>query len=102
MGADGHVASLFPGAEGLTKAMDLDDPALCRAVRPQVAAGSTARMSLTLKALLDSQFIAVLLQGQEKRQALRRAAAEPGPVEEMPVRALLRQDQVPVHIYWAP
>lgn len=101
MGADGHIASLFPGAPGLERAMDLKDPALCRAVRPAVAAGSTARMSLTLRALLDSRLIALVVQGQEKRQTLRRAAAA-GSFAEMPVRALLRQNTVPVHIYWAP
>jgi 6-phosphogluconolactonase len=101
MGADGHVASLFAGAPGLEKALDVDDPALARAMRPTAAAGSTARMSLTLRALLDARFIAVILQGQEKRQALRKGS-EPGAIADMPVRGLLRQDAVPVHIYWAP
>jgi hypothetical protein len=29
-------------------------------------------------------------------------AGESGPVADMPVRALLRQQQVPVSVYWAP
>jgi 6-phosphogluconolactonase len=29
-------------------------------------------------------------------------AQEPGPIEAMPIRAVLRQDRVPLAIYWAP
>lgn len=101
MGEDLHTASLFPGAEGLARALDVDDPALVRAVRPTAAAGSAARVSLTLRALLDSRMIVLLLVGQAKREALARAL-QPGPVAEAPVRGVLFQDRVPVHIYWAP
>jgi 6-phosphogluconolactonase len=101
MGADLHTASLFPGAEGLEAALDRDRPALVAALRPAEAAGSTRRVSLTLRALLDSRLIVLLLKGADKRAALERALG-PGPLAEAPVRGVLLQDRVPVHIYWAP
>ena len=101
MGTDLHTASLFPDAEGLAAALDLGDPALVRAVRPKAAAGSAERVTLTLRALLDSRLIVLLVTGEAKRAALERAR-RPGPVVEAPVRGVLFQDRVPVHIYWAP
>jgi 6-phosphogluconolactonase len=101
MGADGHIASLFPGAQGLEQAMDLTDPALVRAVRPAKAAGSTERLSLTLRALLDARFIALMFRGADKREAYRRALG-PGETNALPVRGVLRQTDVPVGVYWAP
>ncbi len=101
MGTDGHTASLFPGAEGLQAALDLSDPTLARAVRPLAAAGSTERVSLTLRALLDSRWIAILIRGQDKLDAYQRAMADLEDVAKAPVRAILGQDTVPVGIWWA-
>ena len=60
-----------------------------------------ARLSLNLSALLDSRHITVLILGGAKLGTYEKARAT-GPVEEMPVRALLRQQRVPVEIVWAP
>jgi 6-phosphogluconolactonase len=60
-----------------------------------------ARISLNLAALLDSRRIGVLIMGSGKWATYERAAGS-GPVSEMPVRALLRQRQVPVTVYWSP
>jgi 6-phosphogluconolactonase len=57
-------------------------------------------MTLTLPTLLDSRRIILLITGASKRQTLEQALAD-GPVEDMPVRAILRQDRVPVEIWWA-
>ena len=97
LGDDGHTASLFPGAQGLQRALDTSDPARARAVRPREAAGSPLRMSLTLRALLDAEWIALLLRGQDKRTALEAAGAGED-VAAMPVRALLHRAEV----FWAP
>ena len=102
MGADCHVASLFGGAEGFDKAMDLGDPALVRPIRADKAAGSAARMTLTLRALLESRFIALMIRGADKRAAYFRALTMPGDVAAAPVRALLHQDLAPVAVFWAP
>ena len=102
MGADGHVASLFAGGEGVERAMDLNDPAFVRAVRYGAAAGSSERMTLTLRALMESRFIAIMIRGADKRAVYHKALTEPAGAHPLPVRALLHQDAVPVGVYWAP
>ncbi len=97
MGEDGHVASLFPGASELADGLSTEIPVL--AVRPQHA--PHPRLSLSLHALLQSRDIVLMISGTAKRHLLQRALGE-GPVEELPVRAILRQSAVPVSIFWAP
>ena len=99
MGTDGHTASLFPGDANLTHALDPDTAQPCIAANPPGAA--QARITLTLPSLLSCRRLVLLISGTEKRAVLESALKE-GPVEEMPVRALLRQDAVPVDIFWAP
>ena len=99
MGTDGHTASLFPGDANLAAALDPGNRQVCIAARPPGAA--QARMSLTLASLLNCRRLVLLIAGEAKRAVLETALAE-GPVEEMPVRALLRQSAVPVDIFWAP
>jgi 6-phosphogluconolactonase len=43
----------------------------------------------------------ILLLGDAKLRTFTTAGG-PGPVEDMPVRAVLRQDQTPVEVVWAP
>lgn len=100
MGADGHVASLFPHALGLRQALDPQSPLLACSVHVPQAAGSAERMSLTLRALLESRFIALLITGADKLATFERAL-EDGYEMEMPVRAILRQARAPVQVYWA-
>ena len=97
MGEDGHIASLFPGAAELAEGLSTTAPVL--AVHPPHA--PHARLSLSLHALLQSRDIVLMISGPEKRAILERALGE-GPVEELPVRAILRQTAVPVSIFWAP
>jgi 6-phosphogluconolactonase len=58
-------------------------------------------MSLNLRALLDSRRIAVLITGGAKWATYERARVR-GPAVDMPVRALLQQQNVPVSVYWSP
>jgi 6-phosphogluconolactonase len=58
-------------------------------------------LSLNLSALLDARRIVVLIGGEAKWRTYV-AASEPGPIEEMPVRAVLRQTRTPVDVMWAP
>jgi 6-phosphogluconolactonase/glucosamine-6-phosphate isomerase/deaminase len=60
-----------------------------------------ARLSLNLRALLDSRRIVILILGESKLRTYAAACGD-GPVEEMPVRAVLRQQRVPVDVVWAP
>ena len=59
------------------------------------------RLSLNLRALLDSRRIALLIIGNDKWATFERARVR-GPAVDMPVRALLQQQNVPVTVYWAP
>lgn len=99
MGDDGHTASLFPGSPRLARALDLEAPEGCIAMRSP--SPPHARISLNLSALLDSRRILIFLLGEAKWRAYAAASAA-GSVEQMPVRAVLRQARVPVEVVWAP
>ena len=99
MGDDGHTASLFPGSPGIDAALDALQPPACVGMVAPVA--PQQRMSLNLSALLAARRIGLLIVGAAKWATYQRAASD-GPVAEMPVRALLRQQQLPLSVYWAP
>ncbi len=99
MGGDGHTASLFPGAEKLPAATDMNSSRTCMALAPPAAPHE--RMSLTLPVILSAKNIFLHIVGQEKRKVLEKAMGE-GPSEDMPIRFVLRYDKNPVTIYWAP
>jgi 6-phosphogluconolactonase len=99
MGDDGHTASLFPGSPNLPSALNRSAAAGCVGMWSPVA--PHPRLSLNLTALLDSRRIVVLITGESKWRAYT-AACAPGPVEDMPVRALLRQSRTPVDVMWSP
>ncbi|MCU4677364.1 6-phosphogluconolactonase [Catenovulum sp. 2E275] len=96
MGEDGHTASLFPCSEQIEQGLTSD--AVCLAVQPTTAPHE--RMSLTLKALLNSEQIFVHLVGESKKVVLDKALAG-NDVKEMPIRAILKQDSTPVDVIWA-
>ena len=104
MGSDGHTASLFPFAEDLESALNPGSMELCAAItaKPSEVTGAiTNRMTLSMTGLLRSKCLLLLITGDEKLAVLRKAQAGTD-VNEMPVRAVLQQQQVPVSIYWAP
>ena len=99
MGEDGHTASFFPNAPELAAAIDPNQSQACLAVTPPVA--PHPRMTLTLPRLLASKQIFLHLCGEGKTPVLEEAMGE-GAAEDMPVRTVLRQEQTPVDIFWAP
>jgi 6-phosphogluconolactonase len=99
MGDDGHTASLFPGSPNLKGALDPETPE--GYIGMWSASAPHARLSLNLSALLDSRRILIFLLGEAKLRTYA-AACGLGPVEEMPVRAVLRQQRIPVEVVWAP
>lgn len=103
MGADGHVLSWFPDAAGLDAALDRDGPrAAAITAEPSDATGPfTERATLTLAALKGVGLCALLISGPDKRAAWR-AAAGPGRVSAMPVRALMRDPGLDLQTYWWP
>lgn len=96
MGTDGHTASFFPGGDTLSEALSAAGPAV--AIRAPGAA--EPRVTLTLPRLLDADGLYLHIEGEEKTGVLDTALSE-GPVEDMPIRAVLRSGQ-PVTVYWAP
>lgn len=101
MGDDGHTASLYPNAPGLLEALDTSRPERVRAVQAKGAQGSEARLTLTLKALLNSEVIIILTKGASKKNTFQWASGEGG-IVDAPVRAILRQSETPVEWWWAP
>jgi len=99
MGGDGHTASLFPGAEKLPAAVNMTSGRICMAISPATAAHE--RMTLTLPAILNTREIIIHISGADKRKVYEKAISG-GLLQEMPVRYILRQEKVPVTVYWAP
>ena len=100
MGEDGHIASLFPGDPDLAARLDPEGERLCVGVPVAGLAPFVARVSLTLRALLATQAVLVLISGAAKRALVDRVAADPAYAP--PVAALLRQVRVPVRVLWTP
>jgi 6-phosphogluconolactonase len=98
LGEDGHFASLFPGLQDLSRALDPGSSRI--AIFVPAIAGRQPRVSLTLATLLDTPSLMISFEGEAKRQVFERALM-PGPVEELPIRAILHQNIVPVDIYWS-
>ena len=98
MGPDGHTAALLPGGDRLAEALDPAGAALLTPMRAPGGAGP--RLGLTFAALMQARRILLLFSGPEKLRVFERALAA-GPVEEMPIRAILRQRAVPVEVLCA-
>ena len=99
MGDDGHTASLFPRSPNLSSALNPAAAAGC--VGMWSPAVPHPRLSLNLSALLDSRRIVLSIPGAEKWKVYVAASSE-GPVQEMPIRAVLRQQRTPVEVMWSP
>ena len=99
LGTDGHTASWFPGSPELAA---VTDPQQTKTVMAVEAPGvPEARLTLTQPVLCRAETVILHIEGQEKRDVLE-AALEPGPVEALPVRAILRNTRLPLQVYWAP
>ncbi len=99
MGGDGHTASFFPGGDRLAEALDTNSPHRVESMRAPGA--GEPRLTLTLHYLMTARFLALHIEGDEKRTVLDRALAD-GPVEELPVRAVLRGAANRLNVFWAP
>ncbi|MDW4497826.1 6-phosphogluconolactonase [Sulfitobacter sp. D35] len=84
MGEDMHTASLFPGAPGLSQALDPDAPAVV-AVSPD--SQPEERISLSGPVLDGAMSKHLVIFGQAKRDALERAATLSG--EDAPIGAVI-------------
>ena len=83
LGADGHVASLFPGSDALREGTRL-------VAAPWVERLQARRITLTPPAIKNASEIMVLVAGEEKAGALRQALSGAGTVDDCPA-LLLRE-----------
>ncbi|OGT71316.1 MAG: 6-phosphogluconolactonase [Gammaproteobacteria bacterium RIFCSPLOWO2_02_FULL_57_10] len=98
VGDDGHTASFFSGSKGFDVALSPQTREACAGVTPTGAPHN--RMTLTLNTLLGARRLVLHCIGEKKLSVLH-AAMQPGTVSELPVRAVLHQERVPVEIYHA-
>lgn len=96
VGDDGRVAGLFPGMPGLDAMLNPNWAVLAAPARS--GDESVERITMTLRALLDSRRIYLLPQGAGPRSAYGRALEARN---AMPVRALLAQNRTPVTVLLA-
>ena len=96
MGNDGHTASFFPGGDTLARALTEPGPALAI----HAPGAGEARVTLTLPYLLNTDGLYLHIEGEEKAVVLDTALSG-GPVEDMPIRAVLRSGST-VTVYWCP
>lgn len=100
VGADGHVASIIPGAVGYHDLYAWDFENHVKPVDAPGAAGAVERLSLTFEAIFRSRLVVLLTTGATKRAVL--AAAQRGENDAGPVIMLMRPQVMPVWACWAP
>ena len=102
MGADGHTASIFAGAD-LQAA--LDAPKARRAIGvlpdPLPADSEVARVTLTRAAILSARTMLITITGQQKRELLEGAIAD-GHSSKLPIGRVLAEAEQPIDIHWCP
>ncbi|MHB1845013.1 MAG: 6-phosphogluconolactonase [Deltaproteobacteria bacterium] len=88
LGPDGHTASLFPGSPALD-----EKSRWVRSVPPPAAVTPVVpRLTVTPPLLLRARRTLVLVTGEDKREALKRALAQSGSEHQTPARLVWRSD----------
>jgi 6-phosphogluconolactonase len=102
MGADGHTASIFPGADFQAA---LDAPKARRAIGvmpdPLPTEAPVARVTLTRAAILSARTVLITITGQQKREVLEQAIAD-GQSSKLPIGRVLAEAEQPIDIHWCP
>ncbi len=97
MGDDMHTASIFPGADRLTEALDPASTAILLPMRAPSA--PEPRLTLTAPVLRAANHLHLLITGTAKKAALEKAMSTPD-TKDAPVRILF--DAIhPLHIHYA-
>ncbi|MBA3677164.1 MAG: 6-phosphogluconolactonase [Sphingosinicella sp.] len=101
MGADGHIASIFPGPD-LDRAVAGPKERRAVGVRPDPmpANAPVDRVTLTGVALASARAVMVVITGAEKRDVLESAIGE-GPLSQKPIGRLIAEIEVPIDIFWS-
>ena len=96
MGSDGHTASLFPCADELPEAMNLNNSNYLISTSPKTA--PYERLSLTARVIFDSKNVFLHLNGSSKLHVLESAMEYKDP-NKMPIYMFLKNG---LSIYWSP
>jgi 6-phosphogluconolactonase len=102
LGNDGHTASWFPNASGLSEALEPlgEHVSAIDAAQSQITGPFTQRITLTRAAFANAGAIHVMFAGEKKRKTWAKAQG-PGRVEEMPIRALIRDPNIALNAHWS-
>ncbi len=95
MGGDGHTASFFPDAPNLAEILAADASKLV--VPVESTSAQEHRLTLTLGKIVEAGFLALHIEGPDKRQVLDRALGG----EALPIRVAMEESPRPVEIFWA-
>lgn len=103
LGSDGHTASWFPHANGLSAALRPAGPLVhaIKALPSEVTGPFTERITLGLAAFTNAHNLHLMFTGQQKQQTWQQALAD-GPIADMPVRALIANTRKTLQVHWAP
>lgn len=94
MGADMHIASLFPETQGLEEAISPDSSAYVLPLVPPTA--TEPRLTLTLPVLLNAQHLHILIVGSDKLEALERSQTIES-VIKAPVKSIMPHADLKIH-----
>ncbi len=95
MGADGHIASLFPKMLKEQR----DGPAIIKTTPdPLPIEAPFERLSLNLAALINTKEIMLLVRGSDKKRVLEEAISGNS---DLPIAQLIRLATCPITIFWS-
>jgi 6-phosphogluconolactonase len=97
MGDDGHTASFFPDADNLSALLDPSSQRIVLSVH--APSGGEPRLTLSMARIIAAGFIALHIEGEDKRTAFDGAM---GPGAAKPIRKVLEAAPIPVEVFWAP
>ncbi len=97
MGLDGHTASFFADGDNFDEAVN--PAAGLPVIAIKAPSAGEPRATLTMPMLITSRFLAIHIEGEEKRKVLE-MALENG--AELPISRVLERQDVQTNIFWAP
>ena len=100
VGADGHTASIFPGAD-LDAALTAPHRAVGVTPDPLPADAPFARVTLTKAAILSARSVLISVSGAEKRKVLEKALKD-GAGSSFPIGRVLADSAQAIDIHWCP
>lgn len=98
MGADGHIASLFPNMKAPVEG-DANSPLVIRTIpAPLPPEAPFERLSLNMAALIDTDELIIVVRGADKKTILEQAIKE---ANDLPIARLIKAAACPIVIFWS-